>query len=93
MLGNLINEIVPYQIICLLLLLDKLLASLNNDTLVFLTYLLTSEIVSRSISVSCIGCDVGNASSFFNLLGHQNLRYIVIDLSEESLYGVSFTIS
>lgn len=86
-------KLYPIRLFCLLLLLDKLLASLNNDTLVFLTYLLTSEVVSRSILQCCIGCDVVDASGFGYLLGHQNLWYIFVDLTEETLYGVSFTIS
>ena len=51
-------KLYPIRLFCLLLLLDKLLASLNDYTLVCLTYLLTCEVVSRSISVSCLGCNV-----------------------------------
>ena len=75
------------------LLLYELLASLNDYTLVCLTYLLTCEVECRSILQCCIGCDVVDACGFGYLLGHQDLWYIFEDLTEETLYGVSFTIS
>lgn len=87
-------ELYPIRLFCLLLLLDKLLASLNNDTLVFLTYLLTSEVVSRSISVSCLGCDVFNVCSLaiqrVELIVHVKLVFI-IEFLQLALYDNNIT--
>ena len=46
------------------LLLYELLASLNDYTLVCLTYLLTCEVECRSILQCSIGCDVVDASGY-----------------------------